>query len=205
MHPLWIKQTDFLWIRFPDLFLNSAASASSSVPPLPCRTATTTSSCIHFIVSDVNCMKTVVSDFHWLDVSRRTQESTISASYRALSHIRSCHSQCVGEASRSIPICSKISGLCYHRNIRVIRAVSCPLFQNAIQSSATLLKWSETDNSAACHSLLKMYRAIVCRHTFSEILDKFQDCDCTTGQGPRRRPEWSYTLGEKDLSIPFLL
>lgn len=110
-----------------------------------------------------------------------------------------------GRVYRSIPICSKISVLCYHRNVRVIRAVSCPLFQNAIQSSATLLKWSETDNGAACHSLLKMYRTIVCRHTFSEILDKFQDCDCTTGQGSRLRPKWSCTLGEKELSIPFLL
>lgn len=51
----------------------------------------------------------------------------------------------------------------------------------------------------------KMYSVIVCRHTFSEILDKFQDCDCTTGQGSRRQPEWSCTLGEKDLSVPFLL
>lgn len=143
----WFTQN--LKINGSQLLLNSAASASFSVPPLPCRTATTTSSCIHFIVSDVNCMKTVVSDFHWLDVSSRTQESTISASYRALSHIQSCHSQRVGEYTDLYRLVVKISGLCYHRNIRVIRAARCPLFQNAIQSSATLLKWGETDRQCS--------------------------------------------------------
>lgn len=146
-------------------------------------------------------MQTVVSDFPWLDVSRRTQESTISASYRATqSHTILSQSAC-GRVYRAIPICSKVSGLCYHRNIRVIRSVSCPLFQNAIQSSATLLKWSETDNSAAWHSLLKMYGTIVCWHTFNEILDKFQDCNCTTRQSSRRQPKWSCTLGER--TTPF--